>query len=143
MDEETAAMTTLPKARTCSPLINTSMAKITPAMGALNVAAIPAAAPQATMLRIRSSESLRSWPIVEPRAEPTWMIGPSRPAEPPVPIQRADATIFAAATLALILPPCRIRACITSGTPCPFASLAKWINGPTSRAPITGTIINR
>ena len=81
------------------------MEKMTPAIGALNVAAIPAAAPQATMLRIRSSERLRTWPRVEPRAEPTWTIGPSLPAEPPVPIHSAEASIFAAATRARILPP--------------------------------------
>ncbi|EKD36235.1 MAG: hypothetical protein ACD_75C01589G0002, partial [uncultured bacterium] len=40
---ETAAMTTLPKARICRPHISTSMAKATPAMGALKVAAMPPA----------------------------------------------------------------------------------------------------
>lgn len=61
-------------------------------------------APQATRFFMRSSDSLSHWPMVEPSAEPTCTIGPSLPAEPPVPIQIAEAAIFAAATLARIRP---------------------------------------
>ncbi len=62
---------------------------------------------------------------VEPRAAPTCTIGPSRPAEPPLPIQTADAAIFATTTRGRIRPPRNAMACMTSGTPCPLASLAK------------------
>ena len=86
------------------------MAKATPAMGALKVAAIPAAAPQATRFFMRSSERWRIWPVTEPRVDPTWTMGPSRPAEPPVPMHKAEARIFAIATRGRILPPRRTRA---------------------------------
>lgn len=92
---------------------------------------------------IRSSERRRSWPTDEPRADPTCTIGPSRPAEPPVPMHSADAAILAMATRGRMRPPFRTRACITSGTPCPFASGANQaIIGPAIRAPTTGTMIN-
>ena len=140
----TAETTTLPKTATCSSLSSTSMAKTTPAMGALKVAAIPAAAPQATRFLMRSSERCSHWPIDEPSAEPTWTMGPSRPAEPPVPIQRAEATILARATRGRMRPPRRMRACITSGTPCPLASKANFaMIGPTRRPPMTGIRISQ
>ena len=69
-----------------------SKPKNTPVIGALKVAAIPPAAPQATMIRSRLSDIRTNWPIVEAAAEPIWTIGPSRPTEPPVPMQSADAT---------------------------------------------------
>ena len=74
------------------------MAKMVPAMGALKVAAMPAAAPQATSVRTRSSEKRSNCPTVEPSAEPTWTIGPSRPAEPPAPMVSDEASTLTAAT---------------------------------------------
>ena len=49
---------------------STSMAKSTPAIGALNVAAIPAAAPQPTMVFSRPPATLSSRAMVEPIDEP-------------------------------------------------------------------------
>ena len=60
-----------------------STPKNTPVIGALNVAAIPPAAPQATRIRSRSSGILIHWPALEASAEPIWTIGPSRPTDPP------------------------------------------------------------
>ena len=68
-----------------------SMAKKTPASGALKVAAMPPAAPQATSSRSRRSSSPSSWPSDEPSAEPICTIGPSRPTDPPPPMHSAEA----------------------------------------------------
>ena len=82
--------TTMPKdsAAHCRRMI--SIAKNTPASGALKVAAMPPAAPQATSSRIRRSSSRSSWASVEPSAEPICTIGPSRPTDPPPPMHSAD-----------------------------------------------------
>ena len=61
-------------------------------------AAIPAPAPAAmsvtrSLIRIGISE-----PSVEPKAEPIWTIGPSRPTEPPLPIETAEASDLITAT---------------------------------------------
>ena len=53
-----------------------------PAIGALKVAAIPPAAPQATRLRTRSSDSLNACPTIDPSAEPIWAIGTGETASP-------------------------------------------------------------
>ncbi len=60
-----------------------STPKNTPVIGALNVAAIPPAAPQATRIRIRFSGIFTHWPKLEASAEPICTIGPSRPTDPP------------------------------------------------------------
>ncbi len=52
-----------------SPRI-TSSEKITPAIGALNVAAIPAAAPAANKLIMRRSFILKNCPMLDPSAAP-------------------------------------------------------------------------
>ena len=41
---------------------------------------------------------------VEPKDEPIWMIGPSRPTDAPVPIDRADASDFTTETMPRTLP---------------------------------------
>ena len=102
-----------------------SIAKKTPARGALKVAAMPPAAPQATSSRIRRSSRRATWAIEEPSAEPICTIGPSRPTEPPPPMHSALASDFTSATWGRIRPPLRATASITSGTPCPRASGAK------------------
>ncbi len=108
-----------------------SSPKKTPAIGALKVAEIPPAAPQATSTRRRDSATRVIWPSVEPSAEPICTIGPSRPTEPPEPMQSAEASDLTTATCGRIRPPRSATAIITSGTPCPRASRAKkWINGP-------------
>ena len=86
-------------------------------MGALKVAEIPPAAPHATRMRSRVSGTLASWPRLEPSAEPIWTIGPSRPTEPPEPMQRAEASALTTLTWGRIRPPRSATASITSGTP--------------------------
>ncbi len=103
----------------------TSAAKSAPAIGALNVAEMPAAAPQPTITRSWLAETFSICPRLEPSAAPIWTIGPSRPTEPPVPIEIALASAFTATTRGRITPPRRATAAITSGTPCPLASRAK------------------
>ncbi len=127
----TAASTTMPKDWAAKSARISSIAKNTPAKGALKVAAIPPAAPHATRTRIRPSGTPNTRPTVDPNADPIWTIGPSRPTEPPPPMQMADARAFTAATWGLIRPPRRATAYITSGTPWPRASRAKrWTRGP-------------
>ena len=59
--------------------IISSMANITPPIGVLKVAAMPAPAPAATRVMRWPAGMRMIWPRVEPSAEPIWMIGPSRP----------------------------------------------------------------
>jgi hypothetical protein len=99
-----------------SPRI-TSRAKMAPAMGALKVAEMPAAAPQPTRIFMCWAEMRKSWPRLEPRVEPIWTMGPSLPTEPPEPMQMAEARILTRATRGRIRPPWVATAAITSGTP--------------------------
>jgi len=117
--------TIMPNERTSKLARMSSIAKKTPASGALNVAAIPPAAPHATSRRIRGSLMRTTRPRVDPSAEPICTMGPSRPTDPPPPIHRAEARALTAATCGGIRPPLRATAYITSGTPCPRASRAK------------------
>ena len=136
----TLASTAAPNASMLKAARISSIAKMTPASGALNVAAMPPAAPQATSSFIRSSDSLVSRPRVEPSADPICTIGPSRPTEPPEPMVSAEASVLTTATLGLIRPPRWATASITSGTPCPRASFANRLtSGPYSSPPMTGT----
>ena len=64
-------------------IITTSMAKMTPAMGVLKEAAIPAAVPQATSTRRLLWGRRSSWPRPLEAAAPRWIAGPSRPADSP------------------------------------------------------------
>ena len=92
--------------RALSSGIISSMANITPPIGVLKVAAMPAPAPAATSVMRCHGAMLMICPSVEPIAEPIWMIGPSRPTAAPVPIDkrrrerfdhgdhRADQTLF-------------------------------------------------
>ncbi len=66
-EETTAARTTTPKDSAVKSRRISSSAKKTPAIGALKVAAIPEAAPQATSVRSRDSETLAG--PADPRAE--------------------------------------------------------------------------
>ncbi len=103
------------------PIVNsprmTSSANIAPAIGALKVAAIPAAAPHPTRFRIRFPETLKIWPRVEPMADPIWTMGPSLPTDPPVPMEIAEARDLTITTLFRISPLRMATASITSGTP--------------------------
>ena len=106
------------------PMI-TSAAKRAPAMGALKVAEMPAAAPQATITRSWLADTFSICPIDDPMAELICTMGPSRPTDPPLPMEIADARAFTATIRLRITPPRRATAAITSGTPWPFASRAK------------------
>ena len=86
-------------------------------MGALNVALIPAAAPQLIKIRSLSLPKRRTWATAEPRKEPMCIIGPSRPTEPPAPIVTAAADTRAVAVRQEILPPLMTTASMSSGTP--------------------------
>ena len=107
-----------------SPRI-TSTAKSAPAIGALNVAAMPAAAPQPTSVADLAAGSFSVWPIAEPSAAPICTIGPSRPTDPPEPMVIAEASVLTETTRRRITPPPRATASITSGTPWPFVSAAR------------------
>ena len=73
------------KAGILTSVSNTSKAKITPAMGLLKTAAIPAAAPAANN-RVRSDlVTNKSLPALAPIALPVTAIGASNPTEPPKP----------------------------------------------------------
>ena len=124
---------------TCRSPSTTSMEKRAPAMGALNVAATPAAAPQATKERSRRAETCSSWPTADPMAEPMWTMGPSRPAEPPEPMVRAAARALVRITLKRMTPVWRPTASITSGMPDPFTSGAsRQTMSPTKAPPMGG-----
>ena len=84
--------------------IISSMANITPPIGVLNVAAMPAPAPAATSVMRCHGAMWMICPSVEPIAEPIWMIGPSRPTAAPVPIDKADASDLITATTGRIRP---------------------------------------
>ena len=77
------------------------------------------AAPQATRVRTRPDGSLASCATPEPMAEPSWTIGPARPAAPPKPMVSSAAATSTVATRLTILPPRRTSAIITRGTACP------------------------
>ena len=68
-----------------------SRAKSAPAMGALKVAAMPPAAPHPRRVRTLLEDNLKNWAVADPMAAPIWAIGPSRPADPPVPMVMAEA----------------------------------------------------
>ena len=85
---------------------------------------MPPAAPHARKLMIRRGGILNHCPRLDPNEAPIWTIGPSEPADPPVPMVSADAMDLTTATIGRIRPPLVRTAFITSGTPCPFASRA-------------------
>jgi hypothetical protein len=63
-----------------------SIASTTEASGAPKVAAMPAAAPEASRILRSLGDTGTIWPSREPMAPPVTMIGPSAPNGPPVPI---------------------------------------------------------
>ena len=90
--------------RTLTSSIRISTAKRTPPIGVLNVAAIPAPPPAATRVASCQRETPAERPAHEPNAAPIWMIGPSRPTEPPLPIEIADASDLTTATTGRMTP---------------------------------------
>ena len=95
----------------------TSRANSAPAIGVLNVAAMPAAAPQPTKVRMRCMFTLVNCPKVDPRAAPIWAMGPSRPTERPLPILMAVAMEVSTATRGFMRPPRSATASMMSGSP--------------------------
>ena len=90
--------------RALSSGIISSMANITPPIGVLKVAAMPAPAPAATSVMRCHGAMRMTCPRVEPSAAPIWMIGPSRPTAPPVPIDSAEASDLITATIGRMMP---------------------------------------
>ena len=86
-----------------SGIINSS-ANITPPIGVLKVAAMPAPAPAATSVMRCHGAMSTTCPSVEPREAPIWMIGPSRPTAAPVAMEIADASDLIAATIGRMTP---------------------------------------
>ena len=71
--------------------ISTSRVNSMPAIGALKIPAIPAAAPQPTIIiRIRGDMRNQA-PRLDPMAAPVYTIGPSAPTEPPNPMVTDEA----------------------------------------------------
>ncbi len=92
------------KVRALSSGIINSIANITPPIGVLKVAAMPAPAPAATRVMRCHGNIGTSWPSEEPSDAPIWMIGPSRPTAAPVPIDSAEASDFTTATTGRMMP---------------------------------------
>ena len=65
---------------------------------------MPAAMPAAIRMRLSWFDSRITVASFEPIPAPIWAIGPSRPAEPPVPIVTAADSIFTSGTRPRTLP---------------------------------------
>ena len=83
------ATTSGTRARVENSNSSSSIASTTAASGVPNVAAMPAAAPAASMILRSLAETCRTCPSSEPMAPPVTMIGPSAPNGPPVPMATA------------------------------------------------------
>ena len=83
----------------------TSSAKKMPAIGVLKVAAMPPAAPPATISTSMSDGCRAIRPMVDESEAATSTIGPSRPAAPPPPSVNAVAITFAGAISGRTKPP--------------------------------------
>ena len=66
--------------------ISTSIVNSIPAIGALNIPAIPAAAPHPTSIISNRGDNRNALPRFEPIAAPVNTIGPSAPTDPPNPM---------------------------------------------------------
>ncbi len=107
------------KLRGFSSNSRSSTASSMAAIGAENVADMPAAAPATSSVFRSAAVRWRSWARIDPNAPPVMMIGPSAPNGPPEPIEIADEIGFNSATRGWIRLP-RIRiASSASGIPCP------------------------
>ena len=100
----TVAVTVTNRVRALIDTSSSSTANTMPPSGALNVAAIPAPAPAAISVTRSLVLMAISEPRVEPKAEPICTIGPSRPTEPPLPIETAEASDLITATRGRIRP---------------------------------------
>jgi len=64
-----------------------------------------APAPAATMIRISLAPKPAICPMVLPMDDPIWTMGPSRPTDPPDPMESAEANAFTMATRGRMRPP--------------------------------------
>jgi hypothetical protein len=113
---------------------------MTAAIGVLKVAAMPAAAPQASSTLRSAAVVCRTWPTSEPRAPPVWMMGPSAPNGPPVPTEIAAEIGLSTATRGEMRLSLTSTASIASGMPWPeIFSLPYFTISPTTRPPAAGT----
>jgi hypothetical protein len=80
----TAEMTMGVKVRSEKSRSSTSSTKKMPVMGALNTAAMPAAAPQPTSVVAVCGSKRSARAMTEPRVAPMVTMGPSGPADPPL-----------------------------------------------------------
>jgi len=104
------------------------------------MAPIPAAAPASMRIRRSPGGSLSTRARYDPNPEPIWAIGPSCPADPPVPIVMIEATDLISGTRVRIMPPPRWKARIMASVPCPSASGAQVkTRMPDIRPPTVGT----
>ena len=119
-----------------------STARRTAAIGDANVADIPAAAPATSSVFLSAAERWNRWAMIEPKAPPVMMIGPSAPKGPPDPIEIAEESGLRIATFGeMRLLPNRI-ASSASGMPWPrIFSDPKRAMRPTTSPPTTGTTI--
>ena len=67
-------------------IISTSSVNSIPAIGALNIPAMPAAAPHPTIIISTRGDMRNACPRVEPMAAPVNTMGPSAPTDPPKPM---------------------------------------------------------
>ena len=134
------AMATGMKLRGFHSKRSSSMARRTAAMGEAKVADIPAAAPATRRLFLSAAVRRKHWAMIDPKAPPVMMMGPSEPKGPPEPIEMAADTGLRIATLGSTRLP-RIKiASRASGMPCPrMRSDPKRARTPMISAPRTGT----
>jgi len=90
-------------------IANTSITKTAPAIGVLKAADTPAAVPQIVITFNLSPVSLNNCPIVLAIEAATWIIGVSRPAEPPEEIVIAVLSDFVTTVRGNIFPPLNIK----------------------------------
>ena len=121
-----------------SPII-TSIVKIIPAIGALKIAAMAAAAPEPATATLIFSLDLNKRATFEPSAAPLTTTGASGPAEPPNEIVIKLPNNLEYDERNLIIPPFKLRLWITSGRPCPSKSLITYFKRTTvSKSPTAG-----
>ena len=113
----------------------TSNVNSTPPIGALKIALIPAALPQPVRTGMCCRATRKTDPTPEAMAAPICTMGPSAPAEPPVPIVIAEVTIFSTATRGLTNPLVFTTDSITSMTPCPSPRTPRTARSPPPPAP--------
>ena len=124
-------------------IINTSMAKIMPVIGAWKIEAKAAAHPMPISTTMFFWLSRSNCPILEPIAEPVETDGPSSPTEPPKPTVSELVMIDANVLYGLTAPLFFCMAYKIPGIPCPTSRLRKYRQKMmVSRIPIAGSMKN-